>query len=66
MTLQEIKNAIAAGKRVCWMNHDYVVTIDRYNQYLIYYLPNGNCIGLTHQDGVTLNGNESDFYIKSN
>lgn len=67
MTLQEIKEAVDNGKRVCLGNSRYPVIKDDIGQYMIgcdvesrkpYY------IGLTWQDGVTLNGREEDFYIK--
>ena len=62
MTLDEIKTAIAKRQSVYWSNEAYIVYQDRIGQYLIEHL-NGSCIGLTHLDGVTLNGNESDFFI---
>lgn len=62
MTLDEIKTAIAKRKSVYWSNKAYIVYQDSIGQYLIEHL-NGSCIGLTHLDGVTLNGNESDFFI---
>jgi hypothetical protein len=62
MNLQEIKEAIAAGKTVCWKNSGYTVIKDKYNQYFIRHI-NGHCVGLTWSDGKKLSGNESDFYI---
>lgn len=62
MNLQEIKEAIDKGKTVHWGNDSYTVIKDRIGQYLIKHV-NGHCIGLTWSDNVTLNGNESDFYI---
>ena len=66
MTLQEIKDAIEAGKTVHWANDAYVVIkhFPRSYQaeYLIKYLPNDHSIGLTWRDGVTLNGKENQFY----
>lgn len=63
MTLSEIKQAIANGQTVHWSNDGYIVIKDSLNQYLIKFVSNNFCIGLTHQDGITLNGDESDFYI---
>lgn len=64
MNLAEIKQAIADGKRVFWSNTSYEVIKDSIGQYLIGYDIGGrkeNYIGLTWQDGVTLNGDESEF-----
>jgi hypothetical protein len=63
MTLEDIKSAVEAGWRVCWMNELYLVVKDRIGQWHIKCLSNGDCIGLTHADGVTMNGEPEDFYI---
>ena len=63
MTLDEIKAAIDAGQTVHWANTGYVVQKDRLGQYLITYLPNGSCIGLTDREGHRLNGKEAEFFI---
>lgn len=67
MTLEEIKTAVDAGGCVCWKNGAYRVIRDNIGQYLIGYAFTGprarHYIGLTHADGVTLNGNPEDFYI---
>jgi hypothetical protein len=63
MTLQEIKNAVLAGKTVHWETNAYIVIHDEIGQWLINCLDNASCIGLTWRDGVTLNGKESEFYI---
>ena len=63
MTLGEIKAAIDAGQTVHWANIGYVVHKDRLGQYLITYLLNGSCIGLTDRDGQRLNGKEAEFFI---
>ena len=64
MNLQEIKAAIEAGKKVRWSNDGYEVRKDeKLNEYNIICLSNNNCIGLTHMNGVTMNGKEEDFYI---
>ncbi len=65
MTLQEIKDAINEGKTVHWKNEIYVVQTDGLGQWFIMCIQNNNCIGLTHQDGITLNGEPKDFYISS-
>lgn len=65
MTLNEIKAAIAAGRKVHWKSPFYTVIRDSIGQYLIVFMRGSaeeNSIGLTWQDGVTLNGREHDFY----
>ena len=63
MTLDEIKAAVDAGQTVHWANTGYVVHKDRLGQYLITYVPNGSCIGLTDRGGHRLNGKEAEFFI---
>ena len=63
MTLQGIKQAVGAGKRVHWSNAGYVVTRDRLGQYLITFKKNGSAIGLTNRDGTRLNGRPEEFFI---
>ena len=63
MTLDEIKAAVDAGQTVHWANTGYLVHKDRLGQYLITYVPNGSCIGLTDQGGHRLNGKETEFFI---
>jgi len=68
MKLDEIKNAVLCGKKVYWSNELYSVetynNFDDIQYFYIVCISNGNCIGLTHKDGITLNGKESDFFIK--
>lgn len=66
MTLYQIKGAIELGLSVKWANDGYDVIQDSLGQYLIKYWPNGHCFGLTHSNGVTLNGAESQFYVARN
>lgn len=66
MTLDEIKTAVDAGQKVYWFNRGYEVKKDSLGQYLIKFIPNGHCIGLTHLDGVTLNGEPDEFFVESN
>lgn len=61
MNIQEIKQAIAEGKKVYWSNLAYEVILDSKGQYLI--KSGSHCIGLTWADGITLNGKEEDFFI---
>ncbi|WP_194098520.1 hypothetical protein [Marivivens aquimaris] len=63
MTLDEIKAAVDAGQTVHWANTGYVVHKDRLGQYLISFLPNGSCIGLTDRGRHRLNGKEAEFFI---
>ena len=70
MTLAEIKAAVQAGRTVHWVNASYSVVLTSpgpgnrltEDQWLLRFSPNGHCIGLTHADGVTLNGQEYEFY----
>ena len=68
MNLEEIKTAVRAGRTVYWSNPNYEVKLyqfkDGSEQWLVKCLPNRHCIGLTWADGVTLNGEEKDFYVK--
>jgi hypothetical protein len=68
MTLDEIKAAVDRGETVCWSNDGYEVR--RYvigarpPTYDIVCVHNSHAIGLTWLDGVTMNGDPEDFYIK--
>ena len=64
MTLLEIKQAIKHGIVVYWSNDLYTVQGENLNRLNIVCSSNNHCIGLTWLDGVTLNGKESEFYIK--
>lgn len=67
MTLDEIKAAVLAGKRVFWSNLNYEVLRHVFKNgeenWCIVCLGNGHTIGLTWLDGVTLNGKPEDFFI---
>lgn len=64
MTASEIREAVRAGRTVHWSNDGYTVTKGKNDlDFLIRCESNGHCIGLTWQDGVTLNGDPEDFYI---
>jgi len=76
MKLEEIKEAVNSGKKVCWKQPNYVVekttgesldpeTLQHipYEDYDIVCRSNDHRIGLTWTDGLTLNGKEEDFYI---
>lgn len=64
MNLQEIKDAVDAGKTVHWSNPGYKVIKDDLGRYLIESEFSGSksWIGLTWTDGVTLNGKEEEFF----
>ena len=64
MNVQEIKEAVINGEKVCWCNDAYEVIQDNLERFLIKCNINGSCIGLTHTDNVTLNGHEDEFYKK--
>lgn len=65
MTLSEIKEAVLSGKTVHWKNGAYRVTYSpRTNSFLIECVLNGDCTGLTWTNGVTMNGEEKDFFIE--
>lgn len=64
MKLEEIKDAILEGKKVFWKNIGYEVIKGKF-EYLIVWDLGGrseNCTGLTHTDGITMNGEEEDFF----
>ena len=64
MTADGIRRAVDAGYDIRWANDAYQVRKDKNGEYLIVCLNNDNCIGLTARDGVTLNGNPENFYVK--
>ena len=65
MTLQEIKNAVRAGKTVHWANDLYRVIPSGNDKFLVICDANQSCVGLTHQDGITMNEHEDKFFIAS-
>jgi hypothetical protein len=65
MTLQEIKNALAEGRKVYHGNKNYEVIQDKIGQYLIVCSINDYTIGLTHSDKKTMNGKEVDFFSET-
>ena len=62
MTLAEIKEAVDSGKKVHWASDIYVVEYD-HGDYWIRCIQNDSYIGLTWMDGVTMNGEEEQFYV---
>jgi hypothetical protein len=65
MTLDEIKQAIAEGRKVYHGNENYQVILDNLGRYLIVCEFNGYTIGLTHSNGQTMNGKEEDFFSET-
>ncbi len=65
MLLEEIKKHVDDGKYVFWTNDNYRVVKGKAG-YFIQCVSNGHCIGLTHLDNVTMNGNPHEFFIKMN
>jgi hypothetical protein len=64
MKAAEIKRALDEGFQVFWIDHSYeVIKGNRSGDYFIRSAVTSHCIGLTHSDGATLNGQESDFFI---
>jgi hypothetical protein len=65
MNLQEIKGAVEAGKTVHWASKGYRVIKDSIGQWLIHCTMNDTYIGLTWRDNVTMNGEESQFFLST-
>ena len=71
MTLEEIKQAVVNGHEVCWKQTNYQVRHYqnsnkrslKSSDFIIICTTNNNCIGLTWQDNITLNGDKEDFFI---
>lgn len=64
MKAAEIKRAVDEGLAVFWVNPAYkVIPGNGIDEYFIYCMHTGHSISLTHADGVTLNGAETDFFI---
>ena len=62
MTLDQIKAAVRSGRTVYYQNRSYKVT-ENNGQWYIHCPTTGHRIGLTHRDGVTLNGKPGDFFV---
>jgi hypothetical protein len=63
MTLEDIQAAVEAGRYVYWSTPNYRVIKDSIGQWLIHSQFNNHYIGLTHRDGVTMNGEPWEFHI---
>lgn len=67
MTLDQIKQAVEAGKIVHWSNERYTVIKDNIGQWLIVFDLGGRnefAVDLVWKDGVTLIGCPEEFYIE--
>jgi len=63
MTLQEIKDAVLAGRTVHWKSKSYEVMRDGVGQWFIVCRFNGSLSGLTWSDGVTMSEKPEDFFL---
>jgi len=64
MNLNQIKQATLAGQQVYHGSPCYVVVHDSKDQWLIVCTLNNYTIGLTWQDGVTMNGKPEEFFMQ--
>lgn len=64
MTLEEIKSAVESGKKVYWSSKNYIIIKDSIGQWLVHSQFNNHYWGLTHMDGVTVNGKPEDFFVE--
>lgn len=63
MHVHEIKDAVDRGETVHWASPAYTVKrSERSQSYSVVCTHNGHAIGLTHRDGVTMNGAPIQFY----
>ncbi len=62
-SLQAVKDAVDAGKRVYMANVSYVVIKGSFGDYLIWREANAYCIGLTWRDGVTMNCKLDELFM---
>ena len=69
MNLNQIKDAVALGIRVHWLNENYIVKSETNRtypetRYYIFCVSNSNIIiNLERDDGGVMNGRPSEFYI---
>lgn len=66
MTLEQIKAAVNAGKKVFWASTLYEVRKDSNGSFNIVCTSNNNAIGLTWTDGITMNGEPEQFFEEIN
>lgn len=64
MNLPEIVSAVQQGKTVYYGSYTYKVIYDIESGYFIKSTSSNHRIGLTWEDGRTLNGKEENFFIE--
>lgn len=64
MNVNEIKEAVKAGRKVYWSNKGYEVRRAADDWYYILCTMNNSIIGLTDVSGKILNGDPSDFFTE--
>lgn len=64
LTAGQIIELLYQGFRVYWKTKAYEVKRDHLGQYNIVSWYHNSTIGLTHQDGVTLNGKPDEFFCQ--
>lgn len=63
-SVDEIKEMVLAGTKVFYQSQSYEVRYwPKNDSFVVVCTHNGHAIGLTWQDGVTLNGKLEDFFI---
>ena len=65
MTREELVEAMNAGLPVRWKKDGYVCYLDTSGQYLKTFTPNDHTIGIFHRDGIGMNVDPADCYIKA-
>jgi hypothetical protein len=65
MTREELIQAMNTGLDVRWMNDGYICYLDTSGEYLKTFTPNDHTIGIFHKDGVGMNVDPKDCYIKA-
>ena len=63
MTLYEIMHAVESGQTVCYKDDNHLV-LKNGREFNILSVDTGHRTGLVWMDGETLNGDESEFFIK--
>lgn len=66
MTRQELIDAMDAGKDVRWASDIYLCYRDSIGQYLNTCTINDSTIGIFHRDGIGMNIDPADCYVKYN
>lgn len=62
-TAAQIKRETLRGFQVYWANPGYRVHVDKLDQWFITFTPANHSIGLTWQDGVSMNGKPEQFFM---